>query len=141
MTDILNDFHSTLFEPGDKCDHGWHGVVDEALVKKAIELSGKPCCLVQDWVIWDLDFNDEQLEQVNSMGNLPTIVYARNVMEDHHYRFRAGDKVRSSLLKKLHENAFFETSNTMYILVGPGTRKSIKPEFVEHFFLVTSHLI
>ena len=118
MTDVLDDMCHMLYDAGDNCDIGWFGPVDKDLSQKAIDIGKKPCCFVKDWTIWDLNFEDDQLKTIEESSCKPTVIYSRHVIEDQLYRFRPGDQMRSSLLKAFHDPAFFETSNTMYVLIG-----------------------
>lgn len=134
MIDILDEMSHMLYEPGETCELGWFEHVDSGLTQMIIEITDKPCCFVKDWTIWDLDFDDVQLEVINEWGNTPVIIYARHVIEDQQQRYIHGDQMRSSLLKALYEPAFFETNNTMYVLVGLGTRKLVAPELAARLF-------
>lgn len=115
LTDMLN-------KPGADCDFGWYKPVLEAinLVKS---ITDKPCCFVEDWCWWDIEVPKTAKDQHSLC-----VIYARNVIHDDAGRFDNGDYVRTSPLVTFHKPAFFETSRTVYILVGKGTRKTISLE-------------
>jgi len=124
------DIQSMLFDPGDPCDLGCQGSVNQDLIDQATAISKAPCCFVDDWMIWDLDFQQDNLKQLEAWGKKPSIIYAHYVIEDQHGRFLPGDNVRSSVLKEFHAPGFFLTGNTMYVLMGRGTRKTVDPKLV-----------
>lgn len=82
-------------------------------------------CLVRDWTILDLETTSDELEALRARGLEPVMVYALNVVFDSRGRFNAGDWVRSSFQLSFEENGFFLTKNTLYVLIGKGTRQRI----------------
>ena len=82
-------------------------------------------CLVRDWTLLELEPCGEEYDALRSRGLEPVLVYARNVVVDSRERFNRGDWVRSTFqLRYEHEGLFF-TRNTLYVLLGTGTRQSI----------------
>ncbi|MCY1559454.1 hypothetical protein D9M68_964970 [compost metagenome] len=51
------------------------------------------------------------------------MLYAHNVLFDSDRRFDVGDWVRTTPLVSFSEGCFFQTKNTLYVLVGDGERK------------------
>ncbi len=117
LADMLN-------EPGASCDFGWFDSEAKAL-EQARRLSNKPYCLVKDWMWWDVPVSKNLQEQLGSESL--SIVYAHHVIHDEGRRFSVGDFVRTSPLVTLHDAAFFETSSTLYILMGAGSKKMLVP--------------
>lgn len=95
---------------------------------------GKPYCSVRQWVLVDLDISDAQKALVLDQGFQPILLYAHSVVTDNARRFSAGDWVRSTLLVDLKNNFLFETSNSVYILLGVGSRKLANPDVVTSIF-------
>lgn len=118
LADMLN-------KPGAHCDFGWFNVETEAL-ELARKFSNKQCCLVKDWLWWDVDISEKTQKQLGQSSL--SIIYAHHVIHDEGGRFERGNYVRTSPLVKFHASAFFETSSTVYILMGEGTRKTVSVE-------------
>lgn len=79
------------------------------------------------WPAWILDLKttSDELEALRALGLEPVMVYALNVVLDSRGRFNAGDWIRSSFQLSFEENGFFLTKNTLYVLLGNGTRQRI----------------
>ncbi|NVZ75195.1 hypothetical protein HX859_09890 [Pseudomonas gingeri] len=82
-------------------------------------------CLVQDWAILDLETTYEELEALHSRSLEPVLIYALHVVHDSRGRFNPGDWLRSSFQLSYEEPGFFLTKNTVYVLLGKGTRQQI----------------
>jgi len=83
-----------------------------------------PCCVVEDWIIFDVTVTDDELARVHAAGCIPMILYAHNVIHDDNRRFDEGSWVRSTIAVSLKEGFLFTTRNTVYALKGAGHRKS-----------------
>ena len=133
--DAIDQFTDMLFNDGDTCDYGLPDEADDSVFEKAKSLANKPCCVVKDWVWWDLECSEHSANALEKNEQLrPSLIYGRHVLVDELGRYRPGDQMRSSMLKAFHPPAFFETANTMYILVGTGTRKTVKPNLAARIF-------
>jgi hypothetical protein len=64
----------------------------------------------------------------------PILLYAHTVVTDSARRFSPGDWVRSTLLVDRKSNCLFETQNSVYILLGTGSRKTAEPAVVASIF-------
>lgn len=95
---------------------------------------GKPYCSVRQWILVDLDISDDKKALVTGQGFQPILLYAHTVVTDSAHRFSPGDWVRSTLLVELKNNYLFETNNSVYILLGAGSRKSAAPDVVTSIF-------
>ncbi|WP_025130871.1 hypothetical protein [Pseudomonas sp. PH1b] len=82
-------------------------------------------CLVRDWVLLELEPCGEGYDALHSRGLEPALVYAHNVVFDSRGRFNSGDWVRSTFQLKYEGEGLFFTKNTLYVLLGMGTRQSI----------------
>lgn len=85
---------------------------------------GKPYCLVDDWTIFRSDVTEDELQKIHAAGQLPLVLFARNVRFDSQRRFDVGDWMRSTFAISFEEERFFETRNSVYVLMGPGHEKS-----------------
>lgn len=83
-----------------------------------------PLCVVEDWVILDAILTDDEQAKVSAAGCQPMFLFAHKVVHDEQRRFEPGDWVRSTIARTFNEGYLFETRNTVYVLKGPGQRKS-----------------
>lgn len=106
---------------------------DEAL---AYARQSFPCgnyCLVRDWRWLDLEVTKSQRLQLAQTGRQPALIYAHTVIYDSERRWDVGDFVRTSLLHQ-HENFHFRTLNSIYLLLGAGTRINASADAVVSLF-------
>jgi len=82
-----------------------------------------PLCVVKDWLILDAIVTDEERAKVKAAGCEPMFLFAHNVLHDDKRRFEPGHWVRSSMGTSFKDGYLFSTRNTIYVLVGPGSRK------------------
>lgn len=86
----------------------------------------KPICVIKGWVWIEWVISNRKGLGLYADKQRLTKVYGRNVIMDEQGRFPAGNWVLSSYLHHYHaEKYVFETANTLYLLVGPGFRKTI----------------
>lgn len=90
-------------------------------------------CLVRNWRWLDLDVTESQRLQLAKTRRQPALVYAHTVIYDSERRWDVGDFVRTSLLHQ-HEDFHFKTLNTVYLLLGPGTRIHASADAVASIF-------
>jgi hypothetical protein len=83
-----------------------------------------PLCAVEEWVILDAIVTDAERAKVAAAGCQPMFLFAHKVVDDEQRRFEPGHWVRSSMGTAFKEGYLFETRNTVYVLLGPGHRKS-----------------
>lgn len=95
---------------------------------------GKPYCLVDAWTIFKVDVTEDELAKIQAAGQMPLIVFARNVRFDSERRFDVGDWVRSTLATSFEEGFLFETRNTVYVLCGDGHEKATSLKTALSFF-------
>lgn len=80
-------------------------------------------CLVRDWLWLDLETTDEQRHALEKTQRQPALIYAHQVVFDSERRWDVGDFVRTSLLHQFSDGFHFKTLNSVYLLLGPGSRK------------------
>ncbi|MFE2006944.1 DUF6957 family protein [Pseudomonas guariconensis] len=83
-----------------------------------------PLCVVEEWVILDAILTEDEQAKVAAAGCQPMFLFAHKVVHDEQRRFEPGDWVRSTIARTFNEGYLFETRNTVYVLKGPGQRKS-----------------
>ncbi|MBI6851101.1 hypothetical protein BTW15_25865 [Pseudomonas syringae pv. tomato] len=93
-----------------------------------------PLCVVDEWIILDAIVTDEERAKVTAAGCQPMFMFAHKVVDDEQRRFEPGHWVRSSMGTAFKEGYLFETRNTVYVLLGPGHRKSASIEAIFSLF-------
>ncbi|QCY14157.1 hypothetical protein [Pseudomonas sp. MPC6] len=93
-----------------------------------------PLCAVEEWIILDAIVTDEERAKVTAAGCQPIFLFAHKVVHDEQRRFEPGHWVRSSMGTAFKEGYLFETRNTVYVLLGPGHRKSASIEAIFSLF-------
>ncbi|MEW5669104.1 hypothetical protein AB1288_22620 [Pseudomonas putida] len=83
-----------------------------------------PLCVVEEWVILDAILTEDELAKVAAAGCQPMFLFAHKVVHDEQRRFEPGNWVRSTIAHTFKEGYLFGTRNTIYVLKGPGQRKS-----------------
>lgn len=87
---------------------------------------GKGLCLVKNWMILDCVYGDVPGSRVKRNEKISSLLYGGGVLFDSPPRFGVGRRILSSPLVSLEHPGFFITTNTVYLLVGQGSRKKIK---------------
>jgi hypothetical protein len=134
--EVIQDIADLLHEPGTFFEFG----CNESEIPQFVEISKqkfgrKKYCAVKDWTVWDLNINEDGVRLLANHGVMPSILYAKYVIDDSAGRFSIGNYVMSTPLVELADGCFFITRNTVYILVGDGTRKIVNPDLVSSVYL------
>lgn len=108
--------------------------LDEAVALARKRYKWMPLCAVEEWTILDAIVTDEERAKVTAAGCQPIFMFAHKVVEDEQRRFEPGHWVRSSMGTAFKEGYLFETRNTVYVLLGPGHRKSASIEAIFSLF-------
>jgi hypothetical protein len=103
---------------------------DDAAAYVRKQFPGQAYCLVRDWIWLDLLVEDKHRLALATTDRLPVMLYAHCVIEDSAGRWAPGDFVRTSLLHRFEHEFLFRTQQTLYVLLGTGTRKLVSPETV-----------
>ena len=93
-----------------------------------------PLCAVEEWTILDAIVTDEERAKVTAAGCQPMFMFAHKVVDDEQRRFEPGHWVRSSMCTTFEEGFLFATRNSVYVLLGPGHRKSASIEAIFSLF-------
>ena len=75
-------------------------------------------CLVRDWLWLDIESTDVQRHALEKTQRQPALIYAHQVVFDSERRWDVGD-----LLHQFSKGFHFKTLNSVYLLLGPGSRK------------------
>lgn len=98
--------------------------LDEAVAVARRRYRWMPLCAVEEWIILDAIVTDDERAKVAAAGCQPMFMFAHKVVDDEQRRFEPGHWVRSSMGTTFEEDFLFATRNSVYVLLGPGHRKS-----------------
>lgn len=126
ITELLNDAGITM--------RGYELSDDEAVASVRERFPNRPFCLVRDWIWIDLETPNSIHVEFERTACQPVILYAHQVVLDSRGRFFPGDWIRTSPLIAFTDDYFFETGNTVYVLLGNGTRKTAELSTVNMIF-------
>lgn len=122
-----------LGDPGVSLMASEHGL-EAAMYAVRKRYKWMPLCAVEEWIILDAIVTDEERAKVTAAGCQPIFLFAHKVVHDEQRRFEPGHWVRSSMGTAFKEGYLFETRNTVYVLLGPGHRKSSSIEAIFSLF-------
>lgn len=125
--------HGLLGEEGIELQ-GSELTLDEAVALARKRYKWMPLCAVEEWTILDAIVTDEERAKVAAAGCQPIFMFAHKVVNDEQRRFEPGHWVRSSMGTAFKDGYLFETRNTVYVLLGPGHRKSASIEAIFSLF-------
>ncbi|BDB19194.1 hypothetical protein cym2001_25590 [Pseudomonas sp. CYM-20-01] len=108
--------------------------LEDAMAAARKRYKWMPLCAVEEWIILDAIVTDEERAKVTAAGCQPIFLFAHKVVHDEQRRFEPGHWVRSSMGTAFKEGYLFETRNTVYVLLGPGHRKSASIEAIFSLF-------
>ena len=108
--------------------------LDDALQAARKHYKHLPLCVVEEWIILDAMVTGDEREKVIAAGCQPMFLFAHKVVHDEQRRFEPGHWVRSSMGTAFKDGFLFETRNTVYVLLGPGHRKSSSIEAIFSLF-------
>lgn len=121
MTDCIAELAHLLHGIGAFL-RGHTGEIEDA-ISDAVDLSpDKHYCLVRTWRLIEVLVNDEYAEALAKNGLSPHVVYAETVV-----MHSAGNEPSVSGFVARFQRSFtrgflFETQNTIYVLLGEGTK-------------------
>jgi hypothetical protein len=108
--------------------------LEEVMVQARKRYRWMPLCAVEGWVILDAIVTDDERAKVIAAGCQPMFLFAHKVVHDEQRRFEPGHWVRSSMGTTFKEGFLFATRNSVYVLLGPGHRKSSSIEAIFSIF-------
>lgn len=106
---------------------------DEALAYARQSFPYGNYCLVRGWRWIELEVTESQRLQLTKTRRQPALIYAHTVIYDSERRWDVGDFVRTSLLHQ-QDGFHFKTLNTVYLLLGAGTRIHASADAVASIF-------
>jgi hypothetical protein len=108
--------------------------LNEALTLARKTYKWMPLCAVEEWVVLDAIVTDDERAKVAAAGCQPMFLFAHKVVHDEQRRFERGHWVRSSMGTAFDDGILFVTRNTIYVLLGPGHRKSASVQSIFSIF-------
>jgi hypothetical protein len=109
---------------GEPCDYGCAEEDLPRMIAIGKEMyPDKPYRVVSGWSWGDFEVNESQREVFRQEGVEPAFLFANQVVIDETGRFH--DAVRTTPLLAFHAPCLFVTKNTVYILLGPGSRMTV----------------
>ncbi|WP_434631451.1 DUF6957 family protein [Pseudomonas sp. Z1-29] len=108
--------------------------LEDAMAAARKRYKWMPLCAVEEWTILDAIVTDAERAKVIAAGCQPMFMFAHKVVDDEQRRFEPGHWVRSSMGTAFKEGYLFETRNSVYVLLGPGHRKSASIEAIFSLF-------
>lgn len=108
--------------------------VEDAMTAARKRYKWMPLCAVEEWTILDAIVTDAERAKVIAAGCQPIFMFAHKVVDDDQRRFEPGHWVRSSMGTSFSDGFLFVTRNTVYVLLGPGHRKSASIQAIFSLF-------
>lgn len=102
---------------------GLDASAEQAAAQVAERFPGKPYCVVQDWVVFDLEMPDQVRDGLAVMGQHPMMVVFLDMLHDSLGRYPIGGWARTAPMMSFSGSRFFETKDSVYVLTGPGQRR------------------
>lgn len=128
----LGEVVAALYSTGDPMS-GSGMSDDEALAYAKQYFPDGNYCLVRNWRWLDLEVTESQRLLLAKTRRQPALIYAHTIIYDSERRWDVGDFVRTSLLHQ-QDGFNFKTLNTVYLLLGPGTRIKASADAVASIF-------
>jgi hypothetical protein len=112
-----------LLHGGGEPINGFAKEIWEAEVEALLNFPDKPFCIVKGWRIIELDVDESYRASLLSDGLAPYVLYAAEVLVHSSGKRRKGEWVRSTFQRSFTLGYLFESTNTVYVLLGRGVRK------------------
>lgn len=116
----LQEYLTFLHGEGSNLKEGCSLEVTDACDLARKRFPGKSFCLVSDWHIVSFEPAMDEMAILNEINILPMAMISNRVVYDSKARFRPGNLVRSTGLVDFIDGIFFQTRNTVYVLMGKG---------------------
>lgn len=112
-----------LLHGGGEPINGFGKEIWEAEVEALLNFPNKPFCIVRDWRIIQVDVDEQYRDSLSSDGLAPYVLYAAEVLVHSSGKLCQGGWVRSTFQRSFTLGYLFESTNTVYVLLGRGVRK------------------
>ena len=112
-----------LLHGGGEPINGFAKEIWEAEVEALLNFPDKPFCIVKGWRIIELDVDESYRDSLVNDGLAPYVLHAAEVVLHSSGKRCQGDWVRSTFQRSFTLGYLFESTNTVYVLLGRGVRK------------------
>jgi hypothetical protein len=93
------------------------------LIKTRVSETGKAYCAAVAWVI--IDVLDVDAESLAATGRLPIVLFTHSVLLHSTGDYENNERIKTGYATSYDGRGIFETSDTIFVLVGQGFRKSV----------------
>jgi hypothetical protein len=93
------------------------------LIKTRVAETGKAYCASVAWVI--IDVLDVDADQLAAIGRLPIVLFTHSVLLHSSGDYENSERVKTGFATSYDGRGIFETSDTIFVLVGQGFRKPV----------------
>ncbi|AUG07906.1 hypothetical protein [Pseudomonas sp. S09G 359] len=98
------------------------------LIKTRVAETGKAYCAAVAWVI--IDVLDVDADQLAAIGRLPIVLFTHSVLLHSSGDYENNERIKTGYATSYDGRGIFETSDTIFVLVGQGFRKSVSIELL-----------
>lgn len=93
------------------------------LIQSRVAKTGKAYCAAVAWVI--IDVLDVDAEPLAAIGRLPIVLFTHSVLLHSTGDYENNERIKTGYATSYDGRGIFETSDTIFVLVGQGFRKSV----------------
>ncbi|WP_050587106.1 DUF6957 family protein [Pseudomonas tremae] len=93
------------------------------LIQSRVAETGKAYCAAVAWVI--IDVLDVDAEPLAAIGRLPMVLFTHSVLLHSTGDYENNERIKTGYATSYDGRGIFETSDTIFVLVGQGFRKSV----------------
>ncbi|WP_057430046.1 DUF6957 family protein [Pseudomonas syringae group genomosp. 3] len=93
------------------------------LIQSRVAETGKAYCAAVAWVI--IDVLDVDAEPLAALGRLLIVLFSHSVLLHSTGDFQNNERIKTGYATSYDGRGIFETSDTIFVLVGKGFRKSV----------------
>lgn len=93
------------------------------LIQSRVAETGKAYCAAVAWVI--IDVLDVDADPLAAIGRLPIVLFSHSVLLHSTGDYENGERIKTGYATSYDGRGIFETSDTIFVLLGKGFRKSV----------------
>lgn len=130
---LLEQIDRFINGEGEPCEYGCVQEDVSRMIALGKEMyPDKPYRVVSGWSWGDFDVTESQRDIFRQQGVEPAFLFANQVVIDETGRFH--EAVKTTFLLAFHAPCLFVTKNTVYILLGPGSRTTVDLDVYRIYF-------
>lgn len=93
------------------------------LIQSRVAETGKAYCAAVAWVI--IDVLDVDADPLAAIGRLPIVLFSHSVLLHSTGDYQNNERIKTGYATSYDGRGIFETSDTIFVLLGQGFRKSV----------------